>query len=112
MTTMFYIHHKPVFEKRSGCLSGYEMFITRTKEDARIVDMDVLGFEDRGGEYDRIRCMLRQREDFNPEDSEFVDKSPIEIVNYVRGVATPPRKTSNWKEEVDNWKINLRGERV
>lgn len=108
----FFIHYKAVFQAKTKTLSGYEVFVTHREDDDRTKGMECLGFEDRGDEYDRLRCMFRQRHAFTREDAEFITQHPLDVIRHIRKEVIPKLKNPDWEKDIGNWNLNLRGERV
>lgn len=107
----YYIHFGPVFQVGNKKLAGYNMFVSKRFEDVTKMD-DVLTVEcDDWKEYDRFRDMLETQ--YDPFDHvAFVDKHPRDILKYLRGEKETVRRTDNWESQIDEWTVNLRGERV
>lgn len=107
----YYIHYSPVFHKGDKKLAGYNMFVSKRYEDTtRMMDVITVECED-WKEYDRYSEMLSGV--YDPFDAvAFVDKHPVDILNFLRGVKAQVKKSADWEKDIPRWSVNLRGERV
>lgn len=107
----YYIHYGPVFHKGDKKLAGYNMFVSKQVEPSAMM-MDVITVEcEDWKEYDRYSEMLSGV--YDPFDAAaFVDKHPVDILNYLRGIKFPVKKTQDWEKGIAHWSVNLRGERI
>ena len=112
----YYIFYSPVFHTRSKKLAGYNMVAKETPVFEDYKGFDMLSIDNDGDadgtEYSRLVKMLSGV--FDPFDNvAFVDKHPLTILKYLRGEEYDIRtKNDDWMSQVDNWKLNVRGERT
>lgn len=107
----YYIHFSPVFFKVSKKLSGYEVFVSTSDTDTREMH-SVLAVESTNDmEFSRISHMLSVNYD-HVDNVSFIDMHPIKMVNHVRGLPEKPKRTTNWEDQIDNWSLDLKGNRV
>ncbi|UZZ64111.1 hypothetical protein A71_33 [Escherichia phage A7_1] len=107
----YYIYFRRVFGIKTKKLEGYEMKVTLETLD-NLEDYDVIPVAPKSeDEYNRFERMLKLVE--CPIDNiSFVKQDPLEIINYLRGQKQDIKRNTNWKEEIKDWSLNLRGERV
>lgn len=108
----YHLIYKPVFSSR-GELRGYDVacrivYIKESWEGYEVISVEK---EDGALEHSRIIRMLSMSYDPKYEVS-FIDKHPVDLLMYIRGEKVVRRLNDDWKNQVDDWSVNLRGEKV
>lgn len=107
----YYIHFSPVFFKVSKKLSGYEVFISKRETDTKVMNSVMAVESVNEEEFERISHMLSVNYD-HMEEVSFIDIHPVKLINHVRGKPTKPKRTSNWENQIGDWALDHRGNRV
>lgn len=104
------INFKPLFSK-TGKFNGYDMSVA--EGDVSLEGFDKLVIEGGDNEFARFEKMLDSLDPFSEEGLFVVDIHPLEIINYLRGESPiVAKRTTDWQNEVDRWKVNMKGERI
>ncbi len=107
---IYYINFQPVFS-RSGKFTGYNMTTTTRKNSCK-EGWDQLSIEGSTAEFLRLRTMIKTTDPFAEDFIYFVDKHPLQIVDYLRGKTPVVKRDPDWKNKVSTWAINSKGEKV
>lgn len=93
------IYYREVFSTKDKVLTGYDMFCKEGTDEVEGFSSIKLKNRDTH-EYRRLVTMLKHTED--PIDKiSFVERTPMEVVMFLRGVFIKSIKSSVWKEVLD-----------
>lgn len=108
----YHMIYKPVFS-RGGKLQGYDVAVRLNYLASKWEGFEVITVDKVGGliEHSRLSDMLSNSYDTEKELA-FIDKHPMELLMYIRGEKPVRKSNDDWKEQVDSWAVNLRGEKV
>ena len=104
------IYFRPVFSTK-GKFNGYDLIASQ--EEKSLEGFDKLSIEGEPQEYLRLKTMVKDMDPFS-DQVYFVDRHPLEILQYMRtgnGRLTP-NKNPDWEREIPEWRVNMKGEKV